>query len=108
MMYHENGVRTFYKGMPHAFVRMNRTQPTNSVHTGFSAALTSVAPQAGIQFASYHLLSSAWDKLGATEVSNKQTGRWSLVHIINMQHIVVYTDQYNGYDYPLRVYGRVI
>lgn len=39
------------------------------IYTGLSAAMTSVAPQAGIQFASYHFLSSMWDKLGATEVS---------------------------------------
>ena len=44
--------------------------------TGLSAALTSVAPQAGIQFASYHFLSSAWDKLQGTEVNklNQKTG----------------------------------
>lgn len=30
-----------------------------------------MAPQAGIQFASYHFLLSAWDKLGATEVNQK-------------------------------------
>lgn len=37
-------------------------------NTGLSAALISIAPQAGIQFTSYHFLSTVWNTLIAGEV----------------------------------------
>ena len=78
-MYHENGVRTFYKGIymtlyrSVSLIQHQIIYVSHIANTGLSAALISIAPQAGIQFTSYHFLSTIWNTMIAGEVKVTNT-----------------------------------
>lgn len=96
MMYSENGVRTFYKGL--------------------TPALLSVTPQAGLQFSIFMLLCSVWDSWATRIKSGREEWKWMVsggVAGISSKLIMLPLDivkkrlEVQGFEQARESFGRV-